>query len=97
MIPITIIMKSFVEPTLIPSDKKKAVKYLIDHIPAETLEDVAKDMREKGSDWWVLHHHGFGTDVRDLLREGGFDWGPIDLDEVRVELIEKAVKKYSVN
>ena len=86
-------MKSFVEPTLSPSDKKKAVKYLIDHIPSETIEEVAKDMREKGSDWWVLHHHGFGTDVRNLLREGGFDWGPIDLDEVWVELIEKAVKK----
>jgi hypothetical protein len=76
-----------------PSEKKKAIQYLIDNIPAETLEEVAKDMRENGSDWGILHHHGFGTDVRNLLRKGGFDWGPIDLDEVWIGLVEKAVKK----
>ena len=76
-----------------PSEKKKAIQYLIDHIPAETLDEVAKSIKDDGPDWWVLHHHGFGMDVRNLLRKGGFNWGPIDLDEVWVELIEKAVKK----
>lgn len=73
--------------------KKKAIQYLIDNIPAETLEDVARSIRKEGPDWWIVHHHGFGMDVRNLLREGGFNWGPIDLDEIWVELIEKAVKK----
>lgn len=75
------------------SEKKKAVQYLIDNIPAEILEKVAKDMRKNGSNWWIVHHHGFGMGVRNLLREGEFEWGPIELDEVWVELVEKAVKK----
>jgi len=28
-----------------------------------------------------------------LLREGGFQWDPIELDDIWAELIEKAVKK----
>ena len=76
-----------------PSEKKKAIQYLIEKIPAKTLEEVAMDMKENGSDWWVVHHHGFGMAVRNLLREGGFDWNSIDLDEVWIELVEKAVKK----
>ena len=31
--------------------------------------------------------------VWNLIRQGGFDWGPIELDDVWPELIEKAVKK----
>lgn len=31
--------------------------------------------------------------VRNLLREGGFDWGPIEMDELWIKLVEKAVKK----
>ena len=50
-------------------------------------------MKKKGSHWWILHHHGFGMDVRNLLREGGFDWGPIDLDDMWVEMIEEVVEK----
>ena len=76
-----------------PIEKEKAVQYLIENISSETLEEVAKEMKEKGSHWWVLHHHGFGMDVRNLLRVGGFDWGPIDLDDMWVELIEEVVKK----
>ena len=75
------------------SEKKKAIQYLIDKIPAETLEEVAKSIREDGSDWETLHHFDFGMDVRNLLREGEFNWGPIDLDEVWIGLVEKAVKK----
>ena len=76
-----------------PIEKEKAVQYLIDKIPAETLEDIAKEMKENGSRWRILHHHGFGMDVRNLLREGGFDWGPLDLDNMWVELVEEVVKK----
>ena len=75
------------------SEKKKAIQYLIDKIPAETLEEVAKSIRDDGPDWGILHHFDFGMDVRNLLREGEFNWGPIDLDEVWIGLVEKAVKK----
>jgi len=50
-------------------------------------------MKEDGPDWGVLNHHGFGTDVRNLLRKREFDWDPMDLDEVWIGLVEKAVKK----
>jgi hypothetical protein len=36
---------------------------------------------------------GAGMDIRNLLREGGFDWGPIDMDDLWVELVERAVRK----
>jgi hypothetical protein len=31
--------------------------------------------------------------VRNLLREGGFDWGPVDMDDLWAGLVERAVKK----
>ena len=37
------------------SEKTRAVKYLIDHIPDETLSDIAKLIREDGKDWWLDH------------------------------------------
>jgi hypothetical protein len=39
------------------------------------------------------HHHGLGMGVRNLLREGGFEWGPIELDELWVRLVERAARK----
>jgi len=82
-----------IEPPLSPSYKKGAVRYLIDHIPAETLEEVAEIIKKEGPDWEVHHHYGIGIDVRNLLREGGFLWDAIELDDVWAGLIEKAVKK----
>jgi hypothetical protein len=76
-----------------PSERRKAIQYLIKNISAETWVDVQNEMKEKGSNWGVFHHHGFGMGVRNLLREGGFNWGPIDLDDIWVELIEEAIKK----
>jgi hypothetical protein len=75
------------------SEKAKAVQYLIDHIPDETMKGVANLIRENGKDWWIGHHHGFGMGVRNLLREGGFDWGPVDMDNLWVGLVERAVRK----
>jgi hypothetical protein len=40
------------------------------------------------------HHHGFGTGVRNLLSEGGFDWGPIEMDDLWVGLVERVRKKF---
>jgi hypothetical protein len=75
------------------SEKTKAVQYLIDYIPDETMRDVKNSMDQNGKNWWVEHHHGFGMGVRNLLHEGGFDWDPIELDDLWIGLVEKAVKK----
>jgi len=74
-------------------EKEKAVQYLIDNIPITTLIDVEKIIRQNGKNWWIEHHHGFGMGVRNLLRQGGFNWGPIEMDELWIELVEAAVKK----
>jgi hypothetical protein len=75
------------------SEKTKAVQYLIDHIPEETMRDVKNSMDKNGKDWWLEHHHGIGMGVRNLLREGGFDWDPVDMDDLWVGLVERAVRK----
>jgi hypothetical protein len=78
----------------VPSEEKtKAVLYLLDHFPDETLRNVKNLMDQNGKNWWVEHHHGFGMGVRNLLREGGFDWDSIDMDDLWVGLVERAVKK----
>ena len=41
------------------------------------------------------HHHGFGMGVRNLFREGGFDRGPVNMDELWVGRVERAVRKKS--
>jgi hypothetical protein len=76
-----------------PSQKEKAVQYLLDNIPSNTWGDIAKEMDEKGSNWWVMHHHGFGIGIRNLLRKGKFIRGSIYLDEAWIELFEEAVTK----
>ena len=75
------------------SEKTRAVQYLINHIPDETMRDIKNLMDQNGKNWWVEHHHGFGMGVRNLLREGGFDWGPVELDDLWVGLVERAVRK----
>jgi hypothetical protein len=73
--------------------KTKAVQFLIDHIPDEIMSEIKNAMDQNGKDWWVEHHHGFGMGVRNLLREGGFNWGPVELDDLWVGLVERAVRK----
>jgi len=76
------------------SEKTKAVQYLIDHLPDETMRDVKKAMDQNGKDWCVGHHPGFGIGVRNLLRQGEFIGGPIDMDDLWVGLVER---KISIN
>jgi len=57
------------------------------------MSDIKNLMNQNGKDWWVEYHHGFGMGVRNLLHEGGFDGGPINMDDLWVGLVERAVKK----
>jgi len=75
------------------SEKTKAVQYLIDHIQDETMRDIKNLMDQNGKDWWIEHHHGFGMGVRNFLREGGVNWDPIELDDIWVGLVKRAVRK----
>jgi hypothetical protein len=63
------------------------------HISDETMRDVKNAMDQNPKEWWIGHHHGFGMDIRNLFREGGFDWGPIEMDDLWIGLVERAVRK----
>jgi len=76
-----------------PGDKEKAVQYLVDTIPVTTLIDVEKLIRQNGENWWMEHYFGFGMDIRNLLRNGGFQWDGVVMDQLWAELVEEAVKK----
>jgi hypothetical protein len=70
-----------------------AVQYLIDP-PDETMTDVQNLIQKMVKTGGLGHHHGFGTGVRNLLSEGGFDWGPIEMDDLWVGLVERVRKKF---
>lgn len=46
-----------------------AVKYLKETIPEETVEEIRGMWDKDNSTWWAMIHHGWGTSVRNLLRD----------------------------
>lgn len=74
-------------------EKKKAIQYLVDTIPADTFEEIAEAIRNGGPDWGTAQHFGVGMFVRNVLRAGGFGDRLGEMDEIWTELIEKAVKE----
>ena len=76
------------------SEKKAAVKFLIDTISNNTWNIAAKQIREIGRvEWWVLNYHGFGRRVRNLLRRKFKRISSIGLDEIWFELVEEVIKE----
>ena len=61
--------------------------------PIASLRDVKTAMDRNPKEWSVGHHHGFGMGIRNLFREGGFDWGPIEMYDLWIGLVERAVRK----
>jgi hypothetical protein len=49
----------------------------IDHIPKDCLMKVSMAVQNKGHCWSVNMY--FGMYVRNVLREGGFNWGAVCL------------------
>ncbi len=76
-------------------EKEKAVRYLMDKIPKECLKKVLV-AQNKGSLWWVPLHVDFGMYVRNALREGGFNWGSMALDDVWSNLVEEAARRVEI-
>jgi hypothetical protein len=76
-----------------PEEQKKAIQYLIDTLPTETLEEVAREIKQNGPNWWIKHHHGFGMAVRNLLYKKNLKGVLFGLDDIWVELVEKTVNE----
>jgi hypothetical protein len=73
--------------------KEEAIRYLFANIPEDCLREVLITFQKEGAMWCLSLHMNFGMYVRNLLREGGFNWGAIELDHLWVELIEEAAKR----
>ena len=74
-------------------DREKAIEYLIKKMPEDIMKQIWEEMQGI-KDTELLHqHHGFGTQVRNFLRDGGFRWGAIALDMEWEDLIKKAAKQ----
>ncbi|HUX99101.1 MAG TPA: hypothetical protein VMV49_06070 [Candidatus Deferrimicrobium sp.] len=74
-------------------DREKAITYLMTTLPDDTIQKVSQKIHEEGEGYLMELHHGFGTQVRNLLRKGGFHWGAIVLDNEWDSLVLEAVKR----
>lgn len=78
----------------IAKDKDKAILYLMENISEETLRDIYNICHNDHFGGNLMeYHHGFGTGVRNLLRDGGFDWGSIELDNEWASLVAEAARR----
>lgn len=75
------------------SKKQRAIRYLVETIPTDTFTELADVIREGGPNWGIDQHFGAGLFIRNVLRTGGFSWDESILDEIWIELAEKAVTK----
>jgi hypothetical protein len=76
-----------------PEEKERAIDYLTNELPEETLKKIWEKIKEEGDGCLISYHHGFGTKVRNMLRNGGFSWGAIALDEEWDSLVAEAAKR----
>ena len=74
-------------------EKEKAIQYLIDNIPEDCLKKIFDKIQSEGLDWMITMHFELGMYVRNTLREGGFNWDPMLLDDIWSELICKAAHR----
>jgi hypothetical protein len=80
------------EPVL----RDKMLACLQQAIPPEDKELIRAAIAKDPYTWWSLYHHGWGTAIRNLLRNHGFgekETGIENLDDVYIQLVELAVKE----
>ena len=70
----------------------QAIAYLLDTIPLRFFRDVRAVIITEGQNWGLKRHLGLGMKIRNILREGGFQWGNLALDDYWYHLLEDAVQ-----
>lgn len=78
---------------LTPEKKQPALELLRKEL-APARADIVSDMERDGEHWIAGNHHGWGTSVRNFLRQSGYGeeyFGVHNLDDIYVALIEEAV------
>jgi hypothetical protein len=74
-------------------EKEEAIRYLMANIPEDCLRKVFIMFQKKGEMWCLSLHLNFGMYVRNILREGGFYWDPLALDDLWSTLVEEAAQR----
>ena len=78
-------------------EKEEAIRYLMANIPEDCLRKVNIMIQNKGQMWRLSLHLNFGMYVRNILREGGFYWDPLALDDLWNTLVEEAAQRVESN
>ena len=78
-------------------EKEEAIQYLMNNITKDCLKKVSIAVQKNGSCWSLTVNMRFGMYVRNVLREGGFDWGPLALDTLWNTLIEEAARRVELH
>jgi len=76
---------------------ESAIRFLMDHFSKKALKAVFSKMRKEGGWWWVAHHFGLGTCVRNMLTIRGFTWDYFFLDTMWPYLIGEAARRVSLD
>jgi len=76
-----------------PEEKERAIQCIIKEVPQEELGEVLKLVKTEGEDWWIMEHLDFGMGIRNLLRENGFEWDALQLDDLWDVLVEEAAQR----
>ena len=73
-------------------DREKATIYLMEKMPEDILKQIWDEIQGNKETELLDQHHGFGTQVRNFLRDGGFRWGAIALDMEWKDLVKEAAR-----
>lgn len=77
-----------------PETWERIVEFLAELFGTEGIEKL-RGMIEADDEWWAGIHFAGGMDIRNRLRDNGFDeaeLGIANLDNVYVELLEEVAK-----
>lgn len=80
--------------TIDPKLQRDAIAFLRRNLVDQ--EAIADTIQREGPTWYAGYHFGWGSKVRNLLRDNGFgekELGVENLDDVYVKLVEEAVWK----
>jgi hypothetical protein len=75
----------------------RAVKYIQSRYSKNDFEKIWENVKENNTDWRMKAYLGFGTGVRNALRDGGFSWGQISLESNWAVLMEDAARDLMCN
>jgi hypothetical protein len=47
----------------------RGIEYLISFLNQDDVQRIKQEFNKDSDTWWASHHHGWGTGIRNLLRD----------------------------